>query len=252
MNSIKHNFIGVLTVTAFVISLTSCSFDPIDKTYNKHTADDDYRRIREISNIDSIDLMLLEKYMIEHNLISPHVRESHATYLEILNEAKKEKEQYEIEKRKKGNKEIDIARSHEIEKIKNIKKVLFVDFVEQGEFNEGDFLDVPKKSKNTSATSQENKNVITYDVMFKNISSKDIKAFKGDINFYDIFHNEIKKVTFTSYKQISVGDSIVQRFIIDMAEVNKGVNKFKDLNKEFIKVEWLPDRLIHTDDEVIE
>jgi hypothetical protein len=251
MKIINSNFIGIFTIILSIFALTSCSLDPVDKTYNRHTADDDYRRIKDISRIDSVDAVLLGKYMVEHNLAGPQVMELHATYKDILNEAKKEKERYEIEKRKKGKNEIDVAKSHEVEKIKNLKKVLFVDFVKQEEPSEELTVITPKKGKKT-VVAPVNKNLIVYDVMFKNVGDKDIRAFKGDLNFYDIFHAEIKKITFSSFQQINVGDSIVQKFVINIDEVNKGTNTYNDLKKDFIKVEWLPDRLIHTDDEVIE
>src|ERR1700748_3702703 len=126
MKIINSSLIGIFTIIVSAFILTSCSLDPVDKTYNKHTSDDDYRRIKDISRIDSADIVLLGKYMVEHNLAGPQITELHATYKDILNEAKKEKERHEIEKRKKGKNEIDIAKSHEVEKIKNLKKVLFV------------------------------------------------------------------------------------------------------------------------------
>lgn len=250
MLNLNSERIGIWMIAATIVVLSSCSFDPIDKKYSKHTADDDFRRINEISNIDSLDKVLLAEYMVHHQLIGPHILELHDTYKDILNKAKREKEMYEIEKRKKGkNNEIDIAKSHEIEKIKNLKKVLYVDFVKQDEIVEETEL-TPKKGK--KPTPPANKNIITFDVMFKNISDKDIRAFKGDINFYDTFHSEIKKVTYTSFREIPVGDSIVQKFVVDLNEVNTAGNTYNDLKKDNIKVEWLPDRLIHTDDTVIE
>ena len=236
-----------------MVALTSCSLDPIDKTYSKHTADDDYRRIREISgSVDSADAVLLGKYMIDHGLVGSHVLELHATYKDILNEARKEKEKYEIAKRKKGKKEIDVAKSHEFEKIKNLKKVLFVDFVKQEELTSSEEEPKPVSKKGKKQGSPVNKNIITYEVMFKNVGNKDIRAFKGDLNFYDVFHTEIKKITFSSFQQINVGDSIVKKFVINLDDLNNGTNAYNDLKKDFIKVEWLPDRLIHTDDEIIE
>lgn len=251
MLNINSDRFGLWMITAAIFALSSCSFDPIDKKYSKHTADDDFRRIYEISSIDSTDKVLLAEYMVHHQLIGPHILELHDTYKDILAKAKKEKELYEIEKRKKGkNNEIDIAKSHEIEKIKNLKKVLYVDFVKQEDLLEEPTELAPKKGKKPAPVV--NKNLITFDVMFKNISDKDIRAFKGDINFYDIFHTEIKKITYTSFREIPVGDSIVQKFTVDINEVNTASTTYNDLKKENIKVEWLPDRLIHTDDTVIE
>lgn len=249
MLNIKSGLLGMIVLSIFVLS--SCSLDPIDKNYSKHTAEDDFRRIKEISNEDSADVALLGKYMVEHGLAGPQVMEIHATYHDILEEAKKEKERYEIEKRKKGKiNQVDIAKSHEMEKLKNLKKVLYVDFVRE-ENTEDETAEInPKKGKKPAPVV--NKNLITFDVMFKNTGEKDIRAIKGDINFYDIFHSEIKKVTFTSFKQVNIGDSIVQKFTIDLNEVNKPGNTYSGLNKDFIKVEWLPDRLIYTDDTVVE
>ncbi len=248
MKNIKSNYLLILLVSTVAIS--SCSFDPIDKTYSKHTADDDYRRIREISSIDSADAILLGRYMIDHQLVGSHVMELHTTYNDILNQAKKEKNRYEIEKRKKGKNEIDIAQRHENEKIRNLKKVLDVDFVKPDTTLESDEFIISKKGKKPSVPV--NKNIITYEVMFKNISDKGIRAFKGDINFYDTFHSEIKKVTFTSFEEIPVNGYTVQKFTINLDEASKGNSLYKNINKDCIKVEWLPDRLIHTDDTVIE
>jgi len=242
--------IGIVILLASIASY-SCSFDPIDKKYNKHTAEDDYRRIKEISSIDSSEAVLLGKFMVEHGLVGPQVLELHASYKDILLEARKEKERYEIEKKKKGKNEIDIARSHEFDKIKKLKKVLSVDFVKNDETEDQD-TDIEVKSKSKKTTSTTDKNTITYEVMFKNISEKGIKGFKGEINFYDLFHSEIKKTNFTSFQEIAPGESIIQKFSIDLDAINTETTTFKSIQKEHIKVEWLPSRLIHTDDEVIE
>ena len=42
------------------------------------------------------------------------------------------------------------------------------------------------------------------------------------------------------------------KIVKNLNEIEKGSNTYKGLKKDFIKVEWLPDRLIHTDNEVIE
>ena len=249
MKNIKIYYI--LTALFSAALLSSCSFDPIDKTYNKHTADDDYRRIREISDLDSADEILLGRYMIDHQLVGSHVMELHTTYSDILATAKKEQKIYEIEKRNRSNNKKDLAQFHENEKIKNLKKVLDVDFVKPDTLLENeDLLISPKKIK--KPLPPVNKNIITYEVMFKNISDKGIKAFKGDINFYDSFHSEIKKVTFTNYNEIPVNGFIVQKFTINLDEVSKGNALYNNLNKDCIKVDWVPDRLIHSDDSVIE
>jgi hypothetical protein len=252
MKNINANFIWILMVAIAFTTLPSCSFDPVDKPYSKHTVDEDYARIREISRIDSGDVVLLGKYMVEHNLVGSHVLELHETYKDILIEARKEKEKHDIEKRKKGKNEIDLAKSHENDKMKALKKVLFVDFVKEDDQDteqEASML-ISKKAKKPAVP--ENKNLLVFHVLFKNIGDKNIQAFKGDINFYDIFHSDIKKITFTSFKEIPVGDSITQKFSINLDEINKSTNTYNNLKKDFIKVEWLPDRLIFTDDTVIE
>ncbi len=248
----KSGATGMLTLLTAFFMLTSCSFDPIDKTYSKHSAEDDYKRIREISDIDTADAILLGKFMVEHGLAGPNILEFHATYKDILNEARLEKERNETElKRKKvQNNEIDVARSHEKEKIKQLQKILLVDFVKEEEQDEELEAILPKKGQKPAPVV--NKNLISFDVMFKNISSKDIRAFKGYINFYDIFNSELKKITFTSLSEIPAGESIVQRFTLDLNEINKSNVAYKNLKKEDIKVEWLPERLIHTDNTVIE
>ena len=252
MKNINTGFIGVMTIVATVFVLSSCSLDPIDKTYSKHTADDDFRRIKEISHIDSNDVQLLGKFMIDKGLAGSHILETHATYKDILIEARKEKEKYEIEKRKKGKNEMDIAKSHENDKIRNIKKVLLVDFVKEAEpEQEQETNNLSKKWKKAPAP-VENKNVLVFHVLFKNIGQKDIQAFKGDINFYDIFHTDIKKINFTNFKTIAVGDSITQKFTINLDDLNKSTNTYNNLKKEFIYVDWVPDRLIFMDDSVIE
>jgi hypothetical protein len=255
MKNIKSDFIWILMVVVSIVTLSSCSLDPVDKTYNKHTADDDYRRIREISSsIDSADAVLLGKYMIDHGLVGSHVLELHATYRDILDQAKKEKERYEIDRRKKGKNEMDIAKSHENEKIKNIRKVLLVDFVKKDTnlIEEDENTISLKKGKKAITPPPVNKNLIVYEVMFKNVSDKPIKAFKGDLLFFDSFHSEIKKITFTSFEEIPVEGSIVQKFTVNIDEVNKGGTLYNDLKRDVIKVDWIPDRLIHTDDTVIE
>ncbi len=252
MKTINTHFVWILMVAIAFSTLTSCSFDPVDKPYSKHTVDEDFARIREISRIDSGDVILLGKYMVDHNLVGSHILELHETYKDILIEARKEKEKHDIEKRKKGKNEIDIAKSHENEKMKTLKKVLLVDFVKEAEQDSEPDASTLISKKTKKNVVPENKNLITFHVLFKNIGDKDIQAFKGDINFYDIFHSDIKKITFTSFKEIAVGDSITQKFTINLDEINKSTNTYNNLKKDFIKVEWLPDRLIFTDDTVIE
>jgi hypothetical protein len=242
-----HSFIlfGAIAVSSLLFS--SCS-NPLDKEYHRHTAEDDYRRIVEMEKLDSAETKLLAKFMVEHGLIGSHVLEYHATYRHILDEAKKAEENKKIEQ-EKAQKKNDYA-MHTLDKLKNLSKSLKVTILDNPMEEETE--EDPKAKTKGKKTEPIDKNILSYRIAFINIGTKDIKAFKGEVMFVDLFQAKVRGITISNFQGLAVADTIEQVVKVNLNEVNTSSTLSLGLNREFIKPEWHPERIIYKDGQIIE
>ncbi|MCS6823323.1 MAG: hypothetical protein NZ529_03445 [Cytophagaceae bacterium] len=239
-----HTFYNTSLIIVATTVLFSCT-NPVDKRYSKSTAEDDYRRIKELKKLDSADLQLLAHFMVEKGLVGAHILEMHATYRDILEEAKRQRENQNKERNKK-NLETNFAIKHEREKIEKINNALKIVLKKE----DIDTIETKKKNKKNEKLAP--KNIVQYKVYFINVQEKPIKAFKGDIIFNDLFYTELKRYTITSFVTLNPSDTITHTIRLNLDEANTSDKTFIGLKPSMLKPNWIPDRLIFTDNSIIE
>ncbi len=163
--------INGLFLLSLVFVIASCS-NPLDKPFNRETAEADFTRIVKLRMIDSAEVSIMSHFMVEHDLIGAQVLELGATYEDILKESK-----VFWEKSKGGKKEgVTTEAKVNIESLlKDLKFALQpLPTVLQSEWSHG----------------------IKYHILMENTSGKTIKAVKGNFAFYDAFGDKVYSIEY--------------------------------------------------------
>lgn len=160
-----------LFLIAFIMLIAACS-NPLDKPFNRETAEADFARIVKLGKIDSTDVFIMSHFMVEHDLIGAQVLELDATYGDILAEAKR----FWV---KSGG-----------------KKEAAGEGIVSGETANDLKFDLQPQA---SVLQSEWSHGIKYHIVMENISGKGIKAVKGNFAFFDAFGD---RVYFIEYKYL--------------------------------------------------
>jgi hypothetical protein len=177
MKIIKYSSIILLA-----LSIVSCS-NPLDKPFNRETAEFDFARIVKLGLIDSSDAAIMSRFMVEHDLIGAQVLELDATYADILNEAKTYWEKTSGKKLGEGiEQNVNTAGL-----LKDLKVILNpTATVLQSEWSHG----------------------IKFHIIMENTSGKAIKAVKGYFAFYDAFGDRVYAIEFKYLDAIEANEKI--------------------------------------------
>lgn len=215
-----------------IILLISCG-TAMKNDYSKATAEGDLERIKAIGELDSANFNLLTDYMLKEGLIEPDLKHLDESYEELLEKAKKE---FEVNKKKK----------EQSDKLKGNKSQFQMD---QLDHLYESLIILPYESHIRKDWS--NKNAVFYKMVFVNPSNKSIRAFKGKLSFYDLFHSELKSVNFTYNDTIPAKDTVSYEANIDFSNLNNA-NVYFTKDYSDIKVIWRPLKVIYTDGEEVE
>lgn len=170
---------------ALVVLLSSCA-SPLEKKFNRETAEADFTRIVQLNLIDSADASIMSHFMVEHDLIGAQVLELGATYGDILNEAKAFWE-------KSGGKAKEEAAS-----------------AKPNANTEGLLKDLAVGIQPVSSTVQQSEwsHGIKYRVTMENTSGKSIKAVKGNFAFYDAFGDRVYTIEYKFLDAIAAAEKV--------------------------------------------
>lgn len=88
---------------------------------------------------------------------------------------------------------------------------------------------------------------VTIRVVYENKSGKDIRGFKGAIQFNDLFGAEIMPVNITEDEPLKAGETKRQGFTLKYNQfIDKHV-KLRNTSLENMKVEWRPEAILFSD-----
>jgi hypothetical protein len=163
--------LSIYSLLPVAIVLAACS-NPLDKPFDRETAEADFARIVKLNKIDSSEAYIMSHFMVEHDLIGAQVLELNATYRDILNESKRfwgESGGKKIE----GGMEIQ-ATYEGLSKDLKVSLQPVTDGVQQSEWSHG----------------------IKYHLVMENTSGKAIKAIKGNFVFYDAFGDKVHSIEY--------------------------------------------------------
>jgi hypothetical protein len=150
--------------------LVSCG--PMNKRYNTKTYKNDIKEIKETGVSDG-DTLLLSYYIQRANAKKEKI-DSNSTYKELLEKARTEKMRREI---KAFAYEDSAKATHQQEKARadELKKILSVAFV------------------SVAVLTSDAESEFTILLNIQNNGTKNIKAFKGTMTFYDLFGAAVKR-----------------------------------------------------------
>ena len=160
----------ILITVCLLLLLSGCS--PLGKKYNSSTINQDLKDIKDYG-ASSADTALLRFYIDNNNFRGTDIKPN-ATYKELLEQARfafMSRELNDI----KINDEIALQKVKEQAKMDSMRNVISVSLVSKDD-NDSGFSDIIQMKFNVH-----------------NNGEKDIRAFRGDITFKDVFGDVLKK-----------------------------------------------------------
>jgi hypothetical protein len=213
MSAMNRYFYFVLCSTALLFA--SCS-NPLDKEFNRETAEADFTRLVKLGKVDSTDASMMAHFMVEHNLIGAQVLEIGATYRDILGEAKAFWRHSGKVAPARGEEKVPRPSAVTVEAKADIKKI------QQSEWSSS----------------------LPYTLTISNISEKPIKAFKGRFIFTDAFGEPLHEVEYKYLNVLQPNDIVEQQVnfrILHIVSPNKIV-QYSEHNP--FAVRWQADSVI--------
>ena len=189
MCSLMKNF-SIYSLAVASIAMASCS-NPLDKPFDRETAEADFARIVKLDKIDSADAYIMSHFMVEHDLIGSQVLELNATYRDILKESK------DFWSKSKGLKKGDSDREAEknTESVSNDLTVVIqpvAGSVQQSPWSHG----------------------IKYQISLENIGSKKVRAVKGNLVLVDSFGDRLQTIEYKYLDEIAPSEKITREVTV--------------------------------------
>jgi hypothetical protein len=193
----------------------SCS-NPLDKEFNRETAEADFTRLVKLGKVDSADASVMAHFMVEHNLIGAQVLEIGATYRDILGEAKVFWKRSGKDAPAMEQKKSPLPSVVTVEARANVKKI------QQSEWSSS----------------------LPYILTISNISERPVRAFKGRFIFTDAFGEPLHEVEYKYLNVLQPRDIVEQQVsfrILHIVSPNKIV-QYSEHNP--FTVQWQADSVI--------
>ena len=189
MRTITH-----LVLAGMAALLAGCS-NPLDKPFNRETAESDFTRIVKLGRIDSAEAATMAEFMVEKELIGTQVLEIGATYRDILEQAKA------ISKEKADQLESEAARKKEA--------------VKAPEFVRASLDLLPAVQPATLSTTG-----LKFRLQIENISGKRLKAVKGKISVSDTFGESVHTIEYRLLDPLELGEKTERVISVNPQDLN--------------------------------
>ncbi len=220
---ILRNFLLLLTLF-FVLGLFVSCNSPMDKTYNAATYQPDIDAIRQSNKVSEEDIELLTKYMVVSKLAGNDLQGK--TYAEILTKIK--------EIRKANGDESSQAQMEKESKRERFSALLSVKLLEKN------FVKI------------DNKDCLSYTVVFNNTSSKNIKMIVGSISMNDLLDREIKKIDILLDENLKANSSLQKNFTFEYNHANENDKRIRTKEPVDMRVLWNPEKIVFQDGHIAE
>lgn len=210
------------------ILIISCS-SPLDKPFKKDKLEEDIISIKESLSEDEFEILIgyiTLKSFGDDKMLGK-------TYGSLLEEAKK----LRIEMMKKEEEEKILAKQAKIEEAERIKRL-------------GEALTVSLFDKGFTKYDYQDYN--TYKFIFENKTDKNIKAFTGQIFFTDLFDKEISNLSLTYDDGIKAKSTKKWNAQTDYNQFKDEHVSLKNKDIEDLKVNWVPKKIIFSDNSTLE
>jgi hypothetical protein len=200
--------------TLGVMLLAAACSSPLDKEFDRETAEADFARIVRMGKIDSADAYIMSHFMVEHDLIGAQILELDATYGDILEESKRfwEKTQGEKEGEVKEEKIDDGL-------LKDLKvSILPLGGVQQSQWSHG----------------------IKYKLDMENLSGKAIRAVKGNFAFIDPFGDRVYSIEYKFLDPITAGEKVEREVTLRIQNIASPQQMLEYGKTNPFTVKWEP------------
>jgi hypothetical protein len=217
-----------LFLSSSLIFLFSCS-GPLDKIYNESSSKEDLTEIGE--TIDSNDAKYLVVGMMKYTFGNSFP--DGITYREIIEEGREIAIKNEEEERKQAVL-AEQMRKEEESRIAKLREILTIAVVEKG-YLEQDYNDY-----------------IQLKFAFQNNSEKEIRAFKGMIEFTDLFDVLIRSNSITYDTPIPPNSRVTWDASIEFNQFSDEDVLFRNKDLEDVKLVWKPEKFMFSDGSSLE
>lgn len=205
------------------LALTACN-NPLNKKYSDETLEQDAKAIVKSNKLNEDELKMLSGYIVMAKFGGKDL--TGKTYSDILNEAKKMKNEEEELALK--------AKKEEEEKIAKFKSIINVALYDKG-YRKEDFEDY-----------------LEYYLVFENKSDKNIRAIKGSLLITDLFDTEIKNLNFVNDDGIPAHTIVKNSYTTDYNQFEDSDIQYRSKNLKDLKTKWVTEKIIFEDGTTLE
>ena len=209
-----QNILTMLLAIA-IFAFVSCN-NPMHRTYNSQTYEEDMQEIQKSKKVSQTDLQLMAKYILLVKISGNDI--SGKTYDDILSKIKSFQQQND-----------NASNMQEMEENGRRKRL-------------SSLLEVNLQHK--VFTKVQNKDAIIYTVKLKNISSQKIKTITGNIVINDLLEQPVKNLNIFVDEDILPGRTLTKTYTpaFNNADENDLRMRSKDLLE--MRVVWNPQKII--------
>lgn len=197
-----------------LILLVSACRSPLDKEFDRETAEADFARIVRMGKIDSTEAYIMSHFMVEHQLIGSQVLELDATYRDILEESKA------FWAISHGEKKTDSNKTSPTGSLLNDLRVSILPLagVQASPWSHG----------------------IKYKLTMENVSGKGIKAVKGNFAFIDPFGDRVYSIEYKFLDPIGAGEKVERDVTLRIQNIASPQQMLEYGKTNPFAIEWEP------------
>lgn len=211
----KRRIIKLQLLVFIVIIFSSCN-NPLHRTYNPVTYEEDIQAIRKSNKVSDEDLHTLVKYIMLAKLSGTDV--SGKSYDDILGKIKSLQDNNDA-----------LNNRDAMEKEAKRKRM-------------SPFLEVNLQSKTFARVN--NKDVLLFTVILKNTGTQKIKTVTGSLMVNDLMEKPVKKLNIFLDEDISPGQTVTKIYSIDYNNDDENDRRMRSKDIFDIRIVWNPEKII--------
>lgn len=202
-------------LVSFLFIFCSCN-NPLHRTYNPATCEEDIQAIRESNKASDEDLQTLARFIVLARLSGNDI--SGKSYEDIL------------DKIKTFQRNNDLLNSSDIIDKDAKRKRL------------SPFLEVNLQNK--EFIKNNNKDILAFTVIFKNIGTQKIKVVTGNLIINDLLEKPVTSLALLLDQHISPGQKITKIYNVDYNDDDENDRRIRSKDLFEIRTVWDPEKII--------
>ena len=211
----KRRIINLQLLLFIVIILSSCN-NPLHRTYNPATYEEDIQAIRKSNKVSDEDLQTLAKYIMLVKLSGNDV--TGKSYDDLIGK---------IQSLRQNNDELNNRGAME----KEAKRKRLSPFVE---------VDL----QNKTFAKENNKDVLVFTVILKNTGTQKIKTVTGNLTINDLLEKPIKNLNIFLDEDISPGQTFTKTYTVEYNDADENDRRIRSKDLFDVRIVWNPEKII--------